>query len=777
MVLHMFHKEWILNHTLTYFLVKAVKELSSQRASGLANLFADGYETAYIARYRVDVHGGLRPEKIRKARDAYDDAIELNDKVSNAIGIILPGLIGDAEIVETRLKNAENVGDVYRIKKEYTVEVTKHKTQLAREYGFEKPAREVLDGKSVNLREYLSKNVKNLSSAQDYLRYSFAEAINNSKEVKKYVEKIVELGTETFCTQMIRDEKWHKRKQLLRPEIQIEYELTKEAKANMEQLKERGVFAKYNELLWRFLGSDDKKESESSVKEGDPPTEKRVAVKNIKDVKYGNLIRDHTMSALIRASEEGIIKFKVEFEMENLKEFHPFKTIKIHDDMRLSFAKAFTYSVNYLLEPMIKREAEKFLTARCEDRSIQVFGRNVEQLLQQEGVHGRYVIALDPGSMVKAAFLDPEGNVLDMTKLYLMKYDDYFEESGMLRRWCHSSKGKPIVIAIGNGSRSYSTQKAVAELLKNGKFPVDVSFCVVPEAGASKFSVTESAREEFGEESDILHISAVSIGRRLIDPLSEYVKIPPKHLGKGQYQLDADEKLLEKKLESIIRDKVSLIGADLNVASRQLLKNICGLDEEKAKAIIKYREKNRRFSCRNELKNVQGIDEMTFQQCAGFLKVTGESAEWTPLDMTMVHPEDYDVAKRLLNRLGMTIEDFANQDYIPLELNGKEKNRGIDSAKTGTEPAATDDERRTVSNVTDFGVFIDIGVGIDGLLHISEFPHISLNEKPRYLDEAKDVPVVGQQIKVEVYERNKRNDGWYENERIDLKLCAPEIRC
>uniref|UniRef100_A0A1I7T0Z2 S1 motif domain-containing protein n=1 Tax=Caenorhabditis tropicalis TaxID=1561998 RepID=A0A1I7T0Z2_9PELO len=725
-------KEWILKNSIEYFVMKEVEELKMSQVQKLVNLFKNGCESAYIARYKSDVHGGLAPERIRKGLDAYFDALDLNRKVVATTSTIITKVAGVSEkqnVIE-RLKVCEDIEEVAEISKEFSTGKRESKASKARDFGLEPPAQSILAGDCIDLRQFISNDLKTVLSVEEHLTICLADLMNRDPEVRRIGLSIAKL-----------DKKCH---------LEVSANLTRDAAKNKKEIETKGILQKYSCYIgqkWR-----------------------------------AHNIKDHTISALNRGTEEGIISWKVELNSGDARRIHPFSSRKVNLKMLDIFKKSLNYSITNYFIPMVQRGVKKFLLSRSVNRSILVFGQNVEQLFSQHGVRSKYVIALDPGKIVKAAFLEPSGKLISMNQFPIR--DSSFDKSGVdiLKSWSSQSRGKDIVFAIGNGCNTHNTQIAVSKMIEGNDFPeIDVGFCIVPEHGASKYSCTDAAKEEFGEDAEIKQISAVSIGRRLIDPLSEYVKIEPQHLGKGQYQLSVNDKLLKDKLTLIVRDRVSLIGADLNVASKALLQNICGLNQATAAGIVKYRERNGNFKSREELKRVKGIGDITFQQCAGFLtvscpdedsneppakrvKVSSDKLSWSPFDETLVHPDDYKSASKLLEKLQMSIKDVANG--VPVSMNNltEEEKKIVDLLRLKPElkpppplmkkARALKDLVRgqmytgTVSNKTDFGLFVDIGVERDGLVHISHFKPTQFPSQKSEKIEDLDIPAVGDQINV-----------------------------
>ena len=406
-------------------------------------------------------------------------------------------------------------------------------------------------------------------------------------------------------------------------------------------------------------------------------------------------------------------------------------------------------SYKRLIAPGIEREIRNELTEKAEDGAIRVFGKNLEQLLMQPPIAGQVVLGWDPAFRTgcKLAVVDATGKVLDTTVIYPTAPQNKVAESkAVLKKLIE--KYHITLISVGNGTASRESEQIIVDLLK--EIPQKVQYVIVNEAGASVYSASKLATEEF-PNFDVGQRSAASIARRLQDPLAELVKIDPKSIGVGQYQHDMNQKKLSDALCGVVEDCVNRVGVDLNTASAPLLSYISGISGTIAKNIVAYREENGRFTDRKQLLKVPKLGPKAFEQCAGFLRITGGD---NPLDATSVHPESYQAAGELLERQGFTPEDVARgrltglsltiRDYKKLagELGiGEPTLRDIvkELEKPGRDPR---DEmpkpilrtdvlemkdlkegmvlKGTVRNVIDFGVFVDIGVHQDGLVHISQ---------------------------------------------------------
>ena len=389
------------------------------------------------------------------------------------------------------------------------------------------------------------------------------------------------------------------------------------------------------------------------------------------------------------------------------------------------------------------------LTEKAEDGAIRVFGKNLEQLLMAPPIAGKTVLGWDPAFRTgcKLAVVDPTGKVLDTTVIYPTAPQNKVDEAKRVVKKL-IDKYDISLISVGNGTASRESEQIIVELLK--EIPEKVQYVITNEAGASVYSASKLATEEF-PNFDVGQRSAASIARRVQDPLAELVKIDPKSIGVGQYQHDMNQKKLGEALNGVVEDCVNKVGVDLNTASASLLEYISGISKAIAKNIVAYREENGRFQTRRELLKVAKLGPKAFEQCAGFTRITGGK---NPLDATSVHPESYDAAKKLLEKLGYTPEDVAERKLTGISGQIRDYGKLAKELEIG-EPTLRDivkelekpardprDEmpkpilrtdvldmkdlkegmvlKGTVRNVIDFGAFVDIGVHQDGLVHISE---------------------------------------------------------
>ena len=458
----------------------------------------------------------------------------------------------------------------------------------------------------------------------------------------------------------------------------------------------------------------------------------------------------HRVLALNRGENEKILTVKVEAPEDDILRFLQKKVItRENPNTEATLKEAAEDAYDRLIAPAIEREIRSSLTEMAEDGAIRVFGKNLEQLLMQPPIAGQVVLGWDPAFRTgcKLAVVDPTGKVLDTTVIYPTARQNKVEEAKTVLKKL-ISKYHITLISLGNGTASRESEQVIVDLLK--EIPVKVQYIIVNEAGASVYSASKLATEEF-PNFDVGQRSAASMARRLQDPLAELVKIDPKSIGVGQYQHDMNQKKLSEALSGVVEDCVNKVGVDLNTASASLLEYISGISKAIAKNIVTYREENGRFTSRSQLLKVAKLGPKAYEQCAGFMRITDGK---NPLDATGVHPESYDATKRLLDKLGFSMEDVKNRklegiskkisDYKKL---AKELEIGEitlqDIVKELEKPARDPREdmpkpilrsdvlemkdltpgmilKGTVRNVIDFGAFVDIGVHHDGLVHISQ---------------------------------------------------------
>jgi len=499
-------------------------------------------------------------------------------------------------------------------------------------------------------------------------------------------------------------------------------------------------------------------------------------------------LQGHQILAVNRGEKEELLKVSIELDRELA-----LRTVRRHvvvpGSRAMEFVKAAAEDAyDRLIFPSLEREARSELTDRANEGAIGQFALNLKPLLMQPPVKGFVTMGLDPGYRMgcKVAVVDPTGKVLDTTVVY-PTHGERGKNEAIDRLAVLIKKHKVAHIAIGNGTASRETEQMAVELIR--KAGGGVSYAMVNEAGASVYSASKLAAEEF-PEFDVNLRSAVSIARRLQDPLAELVKIDPKAIGVGQYQHDMPGKRLDEALGNVVEDCVNSVGVDVNTASPSLLQRVAGLTAATAKNLVKYREENGPFTARKQILKVPKLGPKAFEQCAGFLRVPESGAV---LDNTAVHPESYQAAGKLLERTGHTMEDVAGRRLGDLEAQiralGAEELAAacgvgvptlLDVARELQKPGRDPRDELpppilrtdvleikdlqpgmvltgTVRNVIDFGVFVDIGVHQDGLVHISQ-----ISEK--FLKHPSEALAVGDVVKVKVLEVDEKK------KRISLSI-------
>lgn len=494
-------------------------------------------------------------------------------------------------------------------------------------------------------------------------------------------------------------------------------------------------------------------------------------------------IPNHRVLAINRGEKEKKLKVKVVVEAEKMHSVIAGSIIKNEKNIFFGLLQdTIADAYKRLMAPSIEREMRNLLTERAEAEAVKIFAKNTESLLMTPPVKGKRIIAIDPGYRTgcKVAVLDETGKLKAYTTIYPTEpKNDIKGTEAVLKKIVE--KYHTDIIVVGNGTASRETEEVVANFIKKEGY--DIQYTIVNEAGASVYSASKLAAEEY-PDLDVTTRGAMSLGRRLQDPLAELVKIDPKSIGVGQYQHDINQKLLEGALTNVVEDCVNRVGVDLNTASPSLLSYIAGVNMGIAKNIVAYREEHGRFNNRKELMKVPKLGEKAFNQCAGFMRITeGEN----PLDATSVHPESYGAAQAMMEKLGVDPEavqsggDKDMEKKIKAAYPAKSLNQSIaamaadlgvgemtltDIIEEMKKPARDPREDAppvifrndvksfedlkidmemtgTVRNVVDFGAFVDIGVKNDGLVHISQ-----LSDK--YIKHPMDVVSVGDTVKVKI---------------------------
>ena len=488
-----------------------------------------------------------------------------------------------------------------------------------------------------------------------------------------------------------------------------------------------------------------------------------------------NQIPSHRILAINRGEKEEALKVKLDKPEEKIIEHIEKDIIKGESQFKEMLQNTILDSFKRLIEPSIDREIRNDLTEKAEEKAIKVFGKNAKQLLLGAPIKGKTVMGFDPAYRTgcKIAVIDETGKVLDIETVYPTAPQNDVE--GAKKKLLNLiSKDKVDMIAIGNGTASRESEMFVADMIKEADR--EVHYAIVSEAGASVYSASKLATEEYPDINVSIR-GAISIARRLQDPLAELVKIDPKAIGVGQYQHDVNQKTLNESLTGVVEDAVNKVGVDANIATPSLLSYVAGINSGIAKNIVKYRDENGKFKNRKQLLKVPKLGKVAYEQCSGFLRISdGDNA----LDITAVHPDNYEQTEKLLEKVGFEKEDLRNKNQVN-EINEKLKNinvketakeleigemtlqdiiseltkPGRDPREEMPKPILRSDVLKledlsegmiltgTVRNVIDFGAFVDIGVKHDGLVHISEMSN-------NYIKNPSDVVSVGDIVKVKV---------------------------
>ena len=501
-------------------------------------------------------------------------------------------------------------------------------------------------------------------------------------------------------------------------------------------------------------------------------------------------IAGHRVLAVDRGEAEGFLSVSIEAPEERILSYLEKQLLTSENPYTTPLIKeAAADAYQRLIEPSIEREIRSELREMAEDGAIVVFEKNLTQLLMQPPVAGKTVLGWDPAFRTgcKLAVVDATGKVLDTKVIYPTAPHNRIEEAKRVLKQMIKKYGVSL-ISVGNGTASRESEQVIVELLK--EIPeAHVSYVITNEAGASVYSASSLAAEEF-PEFDVGQRSAVSIARRLQDPLAELVKIDPKSIGVGQYQHDMNQKKLSSALDGVVEDSVNRVGVDLNTASAALLSHISGINSSIAKNIVAYREENGRFVSRKDLLKVSKLGPKAFEQCAGFCRITGGKE---PLDATSVHPESYDAARKLLEKMGCGIREeekiagfergIKDKSALAAEVGCGEitlgdilselKKPARDPREDMPKPILRSDVlemkdlkpgmklKGTVRNVIDFGAFVDIGVHQDGLVHVSQLCD-------RFIKHPLEAVSVGDIVEVTVLEVDEKKG------RISLTMKDPD---
>jgi len=500
-------------------------------------------------------------------------------------------------------------------------------------------------------------------------------------------------------------------------------------------------------------------------------------------------IPPHRILALNRGEKEGYLTVRIEIELEHIMPLLEVRYLK-SGPCREFILKALRDAYKRLIEPSIEREIRAEITAKAEEQAVKVFATNLRQLLLQPPVRAKTILGIDPGYRTgcKWALIDDTGKLIRVGVIYPHPPQNQREQAK--QQLLEAVQQNAVnIIAVGNGTASRETEELVAEIIQQNNLPLE--YIIVSEAGASVYSASPLAKEEF-PDLDLSLRSAVSIARRLQDPLAELVKIEPKAIGVGQYQHDIQPNVLTRAVEGVVESCVNTVGVDLNTASAAILRYIAGLNGTVAKNIVAYREQHGKFRNREELKKVPRLGEQTFIQCAGFIRLPdGENI----LENTPVHPESYELARKILAKAGFEVEDCKAKSAqvskalatLRIEELAEELQAGVPTVKDiisalqrpGRDPREDlpkpllrrdvtkfEDLKEgmilegTVRNIVDFGLFVDIGLKNDGLVHISEL-------STHYVRHPMEVATVGDIVRVRVISLDP------ERGRVGLSLKDP----
>ncbi|MBP5342460.1 RNA-binding transcriptional accessory protein [bacterium] len=723
-----------------YINEELVKEVAStlnikpEQVTSVLNLLSEGGTIPFIARYRKEVTGSLDEEQIRAISKEYEYSLALNKRKEDIIRLIdEKGMLTDE--LREEINNATKLitlEDIYRPFKEKK----KTKATEAIKNGLEPLAKLILSfPMDIDIfdeaKKYINEQVPTEEKAIEGAKYIIAEIISDNKDYRTYIrEDILNYGF-----------------------------ISSSKKKNA--VDERETYKDYYEYREKIL--------------------------------YQKSFR---VLALNRAETEKVITVSIEPDRERHIKYLIRKNIKKQDSpVSYLVEEAINDSYDRLIFPSIEREVRNILTEKAEDNAITLFGDNLEHLLLSAPLKGMNVLGVDPSFRTgcKIAALDKTGKVLDKDVIYQnQKYpDEKVPESRIqeaeLKIRNFVKKYNIDIISIGNGTASRETEKFIADTIR--KYGLTCKYIITSEAGASVYSASKVAQEEF-PTYHVEERSAVSIGRRIQDPLAELVKIDPQSIGVGQYQHDVTQSKLRDTLDFVVEKAVNSIGVNVNTASKSLLQYVAGLNKSTAGTIVDYREQNGEFKNRKEIKKVPKIGDKAFEQCIGFLRIPESN---NPLDKTSIHPESYKIAEEILNYLGFTSKDLGSKELVQKI---EKTNRNDIVTSLSINPITLDDILKafvqptrdprdelpqpilksdvlhledlkpnmelegTVRNITDFGAFVDLGVKESGLIHISQMSEKKINHPS-------DVLKVGQIVKTYVISVD------LERRRIALSLLNP----
>ena len=721
-------------------IIKTIAEELNIRPTQVENtikLIDEGNTIPFIARYRKEVTGGLSDEILRELGERLNYLRNLEQRKEEVIKAIdeqgkLTDEILQAVAIAKTLSEVEDIYRPYKQKKKTRATVAKAK-------GLEPLAKIIIEQKETKPIEEIAKEYINIDKLSEEDKKNKDKVVNN-------IEEAIQGALDIIAEDISDNAKYRKEiKRVLFREGLIVTKAAKDEKSNYE------MYYEYSE-----------------------------------PIKY---IPSHRILAINRGEKEEFLKVKIEKPEEKILAYIERDIIKGETQFTQMLKETIKDSFSRLIEPSIDREIRSDLTEKAEDKAIKVFGQNSKQLLLGAPIKGKTVMGFDPAYRTgcKIAVIDETGKVLDYTTVYPTEPQNDIEgaKKELLKL---IEKDEVDMIAIGNGTASRESEMFVADMIKEASRPVH--YVIVSEAGASVYSASKLATEEYPDINVSIR-GAISIARRLQDPLAELVKIDPKAIGVGQYQHDVNQKKLAESLTGVVEDSVNKVGVDVNTATPSLLSYIAGINNTIAKNIVKYRDENGKLKNRKELLKVPKLGKVAFEQCAGFLRILDGD---NPLEITAVHPESYEATEKLLGKLGFSKEDIKDKEKLQ-ELRNKLKT--VDISKTAKEleigemtlsdiigelskpgrdpredmpkPILRSDVLKledlkegmvltgTVRNVIDFGAFVDIGVKHDGLVHISEM-------SDKFIKNPSEVVSVGDVVKVKVIKIDK------ERQKVGLSM-------
>lgn len=670
-------------------ILKSEFNLRDEQIDNVIKLIDEGNTIPFIARYRKEMTGEMSDVILRQFNDRLTYLRNLQSRKEDVKRIIEEQGKLTEEIVKSLVKanTLQEVEDIYAPFKQKK----RTRATIAKEKGLEDLALLILEKNIVDINAEAEKFIdeeKKVLSVEDALKGVndiIAEIISDNAEIRKHIrENALKYGV--IVTKNAKDEK--------------------------------SVYDMYYDFSERVSN-----------------------------------MASHRVLAINRGEKEEFLKVKLEIDNDRILKYIENQYVnKNNFKNKEVLVAAIEDAYKRLIFPSIEREVRNHLTELAQERAISVFGENIKNLLLQPPLKGKVVMGFDPGYVngCKIAVVDASGKFLDEAIVYPHKPQGKVEQTKKtLKRLIE--KYKIDVIAIGNGTASRESESLISDLIK--ELGVNTQYIIVNEAGASIYSASELAAEEHPNINVSIR-GAISIGRRLQDPLAELVKIDPESIGVGQYQHDLNKKRLKEVLDGVVEDSVNKVGLDLNTASYSLLEHIVGISKTVAKNIIAYREENGSFKSRTELKKVKRLGPAAFVQCAGFMRIEDGK---NPLDNTGVHPESYDTCNKMLEMLGYSLDDVKNKNISDIEerlekigLKQLSEDLGVGEVtlkdiileikKPGRDPREEDGMKPilrtdvlkiedikegmilkgTVRNVVDFGVFVDIGIKNDGLVHKSQ---------------------------------------------------------